>query len=579
MDTAAVSLPIPCALRGRGETVNLVGVQNGEPLFENGVVGVERARALLVGARRETRAEAARPLCARIAWADPPLVVPLGPWVAQATWQADRVLLPVSIALLELHGAEAGGGGGQEEGSREGGSGGNDGEDGEINEDGEGNEDGVSSEDGESNEDGESGEDSSTDDSGSDDSGSDDMDTFALEMLEDWINPTGSPSDEQLLEYMAHVMQHGNAATAAGGERSDHEQPSPTAREEAACAICFERGVAMMQSECRHNYCLGCLARWAESAAGLPVAAHNPRLLRCPEEGCLAGIDAEQLAPEIGPARTEVIRRRLDEYASAHSMVAACPLCEEESQISWADAPEGQSVVRCAACAVTFCQHCLSVTLPGPCSACAARQMVPMAPEPMSTFSHTMCLPGGGVARWWEFAPGDVLARLEELCAGQVHARCPCCAASLHRTTECNQLTHCSVSICDACGWFTLPGQAMVDHYHPHRCPRYFFDGPEGTPGLWLRSTMPAMPSGEVCQQGACHDAAKDCQNPAHAAFRANLNAVRRALHVSTLLDSLPPSLSFEVMELVHTKGSEALKSQVCARNRAIAANRPRWHL
>ncbi|MED6334351.1 MAG: hypothetical protein VYE81_03045 [Planctomycetota bacterium] len=367
------------------------------------------------------------------------------------------------------------------------------------------------------------------------------------------------------------------AGGGAGGGGMDLDAPLGRA---ADCDICCEpfgaegSASARLYLGCEHAMCVGCVARHASSAADLPIAPHDPSRLRCLHEGCLGTASPSQLAPALGQQGAAALARRLSEYERAHTLTAPCPMCGAEARAPWSDAVEGATVVECESCGTPYCFHCLSHTPPPVCV-----HQCHEGPPTDNTFSHFICRGNGGVMRHFEVPPARVLARLEELCAGPPAARCPCCTTPMARTVECEQLAHCSVSACNHCGYFSLPGSAMVDHYGSgaswadHRCPRYAFSGGQLT--QWWRSRLPAgmMP----CRRGAegCTSEDHDCRRPDHARFREWSERVRRRVFVRALMESLPPTLMGSVLDLAGVMASPQLHAELAGVRREQAANAP----
>ena len=62
--------------------------------------------------------------------------------------------------------------------------------------------------------------------------------------------------------------------------------------------------------------------------------------------------------------------------------------------------------------------------------------------------------------------------------------------------------------------------------------------GGTGPTPFWSMMIDPSLPK---CVEGECHDAGRDCTDPAHAPYRAAVARVRRARMFYRAIQSLPP--------------------------------------
>lgn len=106
-----------------------------------------------------------------------------------------------------------------------------------------------------------------------------------------------------------------------------------------------------------------------------------------------------------------------------------------------------------------------------------------------------------------------VLHQFEELVKSETgDVTCKTCLTVLRRGSECNQLTHCGVSICCVCGKSDLFMGQDIQHWRtaeqPHRCPRYD------------DACTEFQHMGYACRGGTCYDVQHECMQANHAAGR-----------------------------------------------------------
>ena len=220
--------------------------------------------------------------------------------------------------------------------------------------------------------------------------------------------------------------------------------------------------------------------------------------------------------------------------------------------------PEGQVAVTCDRCGYIYCYHCLAQrettnarAWPCKCAEC----VVPMAGQINRWFVRPECMVDkegrqAPLMRNYELTSALCYDQLNEMSQGDtLSVKCSCCRTPMHKSTACNELTHCGLRKCFVCGLSSLEGEKnLIDHYGHDRCPLYDADG-------WRHMTR-GMPR---CVEGECHDEHRDCTCPEHAAYRATVVYGRRCHMLVAALRTLPPGLLHQVVRLIFMRGGPLL--------------------
>ena len=102
------------------------------------------------------------------------------------------------------------------------------------------------------------------------------------------------------------------------------------------------------------------------------------------------------------------------------------------------------------------------------------------------------------------------------------YVSCPSCRFKLHKTSACNSLTHCSRTVCNACGVAAHPWEAHlpIDHWDSSGragCPQW------DTDPYWAQF-------GFVCVENSCFSEHHECKLSAHTHGIQKMQAARRQL-------------------------------------------------
>jgi len=157
---------------------------------------------------------------------------------------------------------------------------------------------------------------------------------------------------------------------------------------------------------------------------------------------------------------------------------------------------QGSNLMHCSSGKHTCCVWCWSISCPG----CTENPQLPNAPNRYF----------GGV-RNSKITPLLVEKTVRRIEQQEVWTRphCPECDVPLHKTSACNELTHCNKAICNVCGACSFP-------WEPPHLPstHWSVNGSQGCPrfdvGHW------ALSCGYVCVEGDCFTEEQECKIPSH---------------------------------------------------------------
>ena len=282
---------------------------------------------------------------------------------------------------------------------------------------------------------------------------------------------------------------------------------------------------------------------------------------RQPHEGCSAEVRTEDFASLLRPCEFERLVERAKRFAPSNLSVT-CPGCNMTSPFSrevLKNVPPGAVILRCPNLTCTdrlFCYHCLRPVVPGQaCEACIFG-----APKGMGEFNRHFRRaappqPGQTVLpRNNELTPELCAQQLQEICAGDtLEAKCRGCFASLHKSSQCNELRHCGVAVCYHCGASGSEDEpVLIDHWDSrgHRgCPRYDDDR------FWKNMGLCTLCGGQECGDTE-HG---DCTIPTHVERKRRQDYVRKMVHIDAALESLPLSLRQAAFEAVTDPNAKAM--------------------
>jgi len=288
------------------------------------------------------------------------------------------------------------------------------------------------------------------------------------------------------------------------------------------CAVCFGKpsGAERLRvPSCRrplHAVCTNCLTLVVQDSTTHPVREGHPYV------GCLAptpwtaracgGHFPISVFASILPGQAlQQLVRRIRRYSLEPSI--AC-VCGNEATFS-----QGSSLMHCHSGKHTCCVWCWSITCPG----CRENSQLPHAPNRFF----------GGV-RNSAISPLLVAKTIRRIQQQEVWTRphCPDCDVPLHKTSACNELSHCGRAICNVCGACSLP-------WEPPHLPssHWSVDGSPGCPRFDVADW--AVKCGYICVEGTCFTDEIECSVSSHQPGIRRMHAARKqrmllALHTST---------------------------------------------
>jgi len=131
------------------------------------------------------------------------------------------------------------------------------------------------------------------------------------------------------------------------------------------------------------------------------------------------------------------------------------------------------------------------------------------------------------------------------LSADRLEVQCKECGVMLHKTSQCNALSHCGVEVCNVCGF----SDVVLPPDHWKKCPRF------DTDKFWHEQC------GFQCVEGKCYSDIKECQVAEHQDSIKSVTETRRKFHVKALWESLPQLVSDSVMKMLPETDQTRLKT------------------
>ena len=314
-----------------------------------------------------------------------------------------------------------------------------------------------------------------------------------------------------------------------------------------------------------HAVCASCWRRIVTNFHRHPLGP-GQRAITCPHDGCDAEYPLEEFAAVLTATEMRALRKFAQQWTSV--VTVACPTCGlgETLDHTWLrNAEEGTVIVHPKCGHEAFCFHCLE------------------RPGSPSDSTCTLCLSGyssvcptnGAINRFYR-VPRKSMADGQrcyarncdvdvEGCVDQMQrivdgvflpASCANCATPMHKTSACNELTHCGLKVCYHCGYTGLPWESsLFDHWDSEGrlgCPRFDNDR------FWAEMQCASLCSGTLCG-GDAHD----CTDPAHRAVIVQQHYVRKLSHLRGLFYSLPPRTADRVKRAVAEKTSPSALKQM----------------
>ena len=308
----------------------------------------------------------------------------------------------------------------------------------------------------------------------------------------------------------------------------------------------------MVQPPCHiqnHAICKNCLRRHATNWHAHSIGPNNSDAVMCPHEGCHGRYLVSDLASILSPqnhTRLVDLQRRFE-----RSGAIWCPRCTflvKFDKQKLRDAAPGTVAAKCERCHGIWCFHCLRSVSPIAYMASGSGMPIcqcgvePDMPHPglLNRYFRAPAHACGPLARNYELRVEDCVDQLERLAVSDegLAVECTSCHTPMHRASACNEMTHCGIRRCNICGMSGLEHESvLLDHWDEtgmHGCPR------------WNKSSTPfwnmMIPQHVTrCVEGECHDANRDCTDPAHAEYRAAVARVRRMRMFHSAIQSLDP--------------------------------------
>lgn len=271
---------------------------------------------------------------------------------------------------------------------------------------------------------------------------------------------------------------------------------------------------------CNHQICASCYKRWIESESARPLRASFRRLPCCAPPGECPG---RMALPET---LSRPIRNWSSHYDSTGTMIRLdCPRCRRRDALVSHELLEESGIAQCLSCLYKFCSRCESEARSemGACSC----QNLPDQNVPSAWSRHFMHADGWPMRRR-EITFTNVEDSVRELPTVESGApvSCPTCGLLLHKSSECNELTHCAggCRVCYWCGAQSFPWETHglpTDHWKT--CPRYDWDAL-------------CKDTGFGCTQGLCYSDHAECHVAEHQSGIAAMHRERaRRRHVALL--------------------------------------------
>ena len=312
------------------------------------------------------------------------------------------------------------------------------------------------------------------------------------------------------------------------------------------CDICCDTFIEIFESPCQHNICGDCWKKILLNFYNHPVTKIMP-YLHCPFENCKCTLKSKYFKKLLNKDEYSQLRDHIKKMREPDVLSVECPGC---SNICTAPRQENYNrmhiSIACPTCTTTTCYHC-------------------------SAFEHDcLCM---RMPRWLlQVSPGHVnrmyrhnihkrnkdltvegcvteIAKMLRNASEPLIMECPDCSAKIVKSTECNEISHCSWKWCYLCGEMTLPCETFLcDHFSDRMCPRY-----ESTI-FWNE----AGAAGYRCQENVCYCDGRECTEDTHAEGRKEKNVVHRLMWLRNYMRNTPMRLRGEILKMLLDNGFEA---------------------
>lgn len=225
---------------------------------------------------------------------------------------------------------------------------------------------------------------------------------------------------------------------------------------------------------------------------------------------------------EVEVSLYEMIEKKTMILQCSHCDESFCYLCQNECSIE--DADDG------------VCIHCGG----DPISCLGAFNRFFYRPN------KTRYTTAEGLLRNYELTVPLVIEQLEEIVGQEQPAvKCPECGVWCHRTTDCNELQHCT-RLCYFCGFKATPLDTHLCHFAEDGCYQFI------TEHQYLKH----------CYQcdSACHNHRKVCTVAEHKPGIKMLHRIRKVSMINSRLESLPKLLLKDVLQALLERSSPVLE-------------------
>ena len=154
--------------------------------------------------------------------------------------------------------------------------------------------------------------------------------------------------------------------------------------------------------------------------------------------------------------------------------------------------------------------------------------------------------------RNYELSVRTCVDQLVQICTDEeLSSTCAGCGVRMHKSSECNELSHCGIHRCYHCGMSGFEHESqLIDHYDSEHggCPLYDHSSYWKSMGLCT-----------LCDASCQHDHG-DCTRPDHAQRRRAQTTIRRLAHVRAALGSLHGTLRNRVLDALHELGNDEVR-------------------
>ena len=383
------------------------------------------------------------------------------------------------------------------------------------------------------------------------------------DMVEDPYSSTTDPSPSSPLSH--HMMEPGEILESMSEQQSPPSLPPPK-----ECSICCaeftkDRVVPMSQATdgtylikppChpQHAACGECHRRLATQWHNHPIGPGSDSYT-CPHDGCSATYPTADFKGLLSDEDMKRLQARENRFKN-REVIVSCPRCGSivpVPQDRLRDSEPGTVVFQC--CTLHWCFHCFSpvgrsngdLTSPSVCIPCIRGQVTwtninRFFIRPQSCLDEGMLPP---LMRNYELSLELVLKQIIDMCESDVvDDPCAGCGTKMHRSSECNELSHCGIHRCAHCGMSGFEWEThLIDHFHGEgRCPLY------PSSDFWHRMGLPSL-----CDH-KCQNDSQDCKLPEHRDRIEAQTDVRRLQHIQSAMNSLPKELKDQVVEAMQER-------------------------